>query len=61
MIPHLNVHWRVEWVVVVDLLDLSCRGRDKEGPLQLLDFFCIELPLLVNLRAVLVVRNVLKW
>ena len=49
----------MEWLIVVDLLGLSARGRDKEGPLQPLHFLGVELPVLVDLRAMLMGMDVL--
>ena len=59
VIPDLNIDRRVEWLIVVDLLSLPARGRDKERPLQPLHFLGVELPVLVDLRAMLFVMDTL--
>ena len=62
VIPDLNIDRRVERLIVVDLLSLSARGRDKEWPLQTLHFLGVELPVLVDFRAMLIVMDILwQW
>ena len=58
VIPDLNIDRRVEWLIIVDLLGLPTRGRHKERPLQPLHFLCVELPVLVDLSAMLIAMDV---